>query len=564
MLVYPLAANSSPDFSQANPQQAAAVSGIVEDVLGGGIVGGSLMGPAGSGKTTTLTWIARKLLKFAGPGSVMFATPTHKSRKVLSYGLNLGLKAQVVTTARLIGRGTYVDFDENPFEDPAYKEVIKKAQKFRMAPETRFVKVIFFDESSMISQSDAFLLGAFCGEAGIKPYFVGDKHQLPPVKEKKQDNFDDKPDPDAPIAFGRMCKQFIEADGKKFALTTVERHKGAVLDFATEVVKNWEQEACFPFGSSSFGDSSIDVTNSESEWLDLFVDFVRKHKSNARAIFWTHKRIARAGVYLRRKLYGPAADEGWVVGELIYFPSYSTPVWYDPDSKSLRRVMRESKKLGGKPYIEPIYSATECEVLESEFFDLDHLIGVHEHDAPRAGHVKFEVRLKGRYQQITVRPLNTNMSIKVLVPAKNCKIAAEHRKQTFEQKRRFFKRGWLHRKRDEDFGQNVFKTFKDCDVEVYPLNTMTVHASQGSTFSHVFIHSDVLSNKDKDEHNAMIYVAATRAKSSARFLNPDCNQRFSLRPALIERHQQSHQPSQRNPSRLADTGLPDLSWFSLQ
>ena len=125
-------------------------------------------------------------------------------------------------------------------------------------------------------------------------------------------------------------------------------------------------------------------------------------------------------------------------------------------------------------------------------------------------------------------------------------------------------RGWLHRKRDEDFGQKVFKTFKDCDVEVYPLNTMTVHASQGSTFSHVFIHSDVLTNEDKDEHNAMIYVAATRAKSSARFLNPSCNQRFSLRPRSSEQCQQSHQPSRRNPSKPSDTGLPDLSWFSLQ
>lgn len=522
------------------------------------------MGPAGSGKTTTLTWIAKKLLRLAGPGSVMFATPTHKSRKVLSHGLNLGFKAQVVTTARIIGKSTYVDFDLNPFEDPAYKEVIKKAQKFRTAEETRSVRVIFFDESSMISHSDAFLLGAFCAEAGVKPYFVGDKHQLPPVKEKKQDNFDDKPDPDAPIAFGRMCKQFIEADGQKFALTTVERHKGAVLHFATEIVKKWDQEACFPFASSSSGDSLIDVTYSENEWLDLFVDFVRKHKSNARAIFWTHKRIAKAGAYLRKKLYGQAADEGWVVGELIYFPSYSTPVWYDPKSRSLKRVIKESKKPGGKPYVEPIYSATECEVLESEFFDLDHLIGVHEHNAPRAGHVKLEVRLKGRYQQITVRPLNTNLSIKVLVPAKNCKIAAEHRRQTFEDKSRFMSRGWLHRKRDEDFGQNVFKTFKDCDVEVYPLNTMTVHASQGSTFSHVFIHSDVLTNKDKDEHNAMIYVAATRAKSSARFLNPSCNQRFSLRPRSSEQYQQSHQPSRRSSSRLSDTELPDLLGFSLQ
>ncbi len=78
-------------------------------------------------------------------------------------------------------------------------------------------------------------------------------------------------------------------------LTTVERHKGAVLHFATEIVKNWDQEACFPFASSSSGDSLIDVTYSEDEWLNLFVDFVRKHKSNARAIFWTHRRIAKAG-----------------------------------------------------------------------------------------------------------------------------------------------------------------------------------------------------------------------------------------------------------------------------
>ncbi len=68
------------------------------------------MGPAGSGKTTTLTWIAKELLRLTGSGSVMFATPTHKSRKVLFHGLNLGFKAQVVTTARLIGKSTYCRF----------------------------------------------------------------------------------------------------------------------------------------------------------------------------------------------------------------------------------------------------------------------------------------------------------------------------------------------------------------------------------------------------------------------------------------------------------------------
>ena len=416
--------------------------------------------------------------------------------------------------------------------------------KFRQHEETRRVRAIFFDESSMIPPSDAFLLGAFCAEAGVKAYFVGDKHQLPPVKEKKQDDFDDKPDPAEPLTFSRMCDEFINSDGQKFSLTTVERHKGAVLDFATNIVDNWIDEAYFPIQSCDYGDSCIDVTCSEAEWLDLFADFVRKYKSDARAIFWTHKSIAKAGLYLRQKLYGSAALQGWVVGELVYFPSYSTPVWYDPKTDSLKREWQQSKKKNQKPFPSPIYSATECEVIDSEFFELDHLIGIHEHQAPRSGLVRLEIRLKGRYQQITVQPLGTSFAIKVLLPARNCKVAADHRKETNKRKNDFFRNKWLDRKKDEAFGQNVVKVFKDCDIEVYPLNTMTVHASQGSTFSHVFIHSDMLRNNDKHEHNAIVYVAATRAKKSARFLNPDCRQQFSLHHQLIEQYPQSLQPSQ--------------------
>jgi ATP-dependent exoDNAse (exonuclease V) alpha subunit len=46
---------------------------------------------------------------------------------------------------------------------------------------------------------------------------------------------------------------------------------------------------------------------------------------------------------------------------------------------------------------------------------------------------------------------------------------------------------------------------------------MTIHKSQGSTFSHVYVSRDLLMADDRELRNSLLYVAATRASKTLTF-----------------------------------------------
>ena len=556
MLVYPLAANSRPDFSQANPQQALAVQQISESIISRSVRGGSLQGPAGSGKTTVLGWIADRVYAECGPNRILFAAPTHKAKRVLGHGLNLGLKTKVVTVASLIGVKTSMDFDKENFDSPEYKEVIKKAESFRQA--NRSVRAIFIDESSMIAQNVADKLELFAAECLSSIWFCGDAYQLPPVDNDEESNeelFSQQED----LLFGNMCSQFVSSQSDRHALISVARHSGPILDFASNMRANWRNRLDFPVKDVSSKNSYIEVFGSEDLWIECLCHLIRKYRTRARAVCYRNDTVDRIGARVRESLYGEESLRGWLPGELVLIPKYIKPVHYDQKSNSLRYSVEP-----GEDRARALYACTECEIKDVEFFEIDLKIDFYSTLTARSGIQDFPVELRGTYQQLTVVPLDAeNMQpFRMLVPAMDCNTAAENYKTVKATRRRFVSNKWIDKKKEKAFGMSL-KKFNDCHPLIRPINVMTVHSSQGSTFDYVFAHDD-MRNAPKDVRKPLIYVSATRAKKGAYFYNRDLAQLSQQHPQSSEQCQQSHQPSQRNQSRLADTVLPDLSWFSLQ
>ena len=148
-----------------NSDQLAAYSNI-QDFLKSSNVYCSLIGAAGTGKTTLLKKIIEGLSKVA------ISAPTHKAK--LEAGIRSGVKT-VYTVAELIGLNPDVDVADFDPHKPAF------AQK--REPKIKDHKVHIIDEASMLNKALELKIKELAEEYGSQVIFTGDECQLPPVGE---------------------------------------------------------------------------------------------------------------------------------------------------------------------------------------------------------------------------------------------------------------------------------------------------------------------------------------------------------------------------------------------
>jgi hypothetical protein len=148
-----------------NSDQLNAYSNI-QDFLKSSNVYCSLIGAAGTGKTTLL----KKVIE--GISKVAISAPTHKAK--LEAGIRSGVKT-VYTVAELIGLNPDVDVADFDPHKPAF------AQK--REPKIKDHKVHVIDEGSMLNNPAKEKIVELAEEYGVQVIFVGDECQLPPVGE---------------------------------------------------------------------------------------------------------------------------------------------------------------------------------------------------------------------------------------------------------------------------------------------------------------------------------------------------------------------------------------------
>ena len=236
----------------------------------------TLSGYAGTGKTSLMEIIAKKGQMQHKP--VMFCASTNKAAAVLNERVSkAGFKAD--TLNKVFGISVEVD-STKAYNAKNLVNVLKDA-------DIRRGTTVIIDEASMINEENYNILNKIAEENNLKIIYVGDEAQLAPVGED------------------RISKVFRNGDGKVIRLTQVERtDDNAVLKEATDI-RNGKPLS----GVSSFNEKGEGVAYISPQHQDAIGDVIQKYvqglKSNPnyfRVLAFTNKAVSDYNSQIRELL----------------------------------------------------------------------------------------------------------------------------------------------------------------------------------------------------------------------------------------------------------------------
>lgn len=459
----------------------------------------ALIGPAGTGKTTTIRAIAHALKRLEPKKGVLLLAPTHKARRQLqSAELPRGAQAWTVQRFCQVKPEQWRDEDKFKINGDMLKMVAQIRDQFCF---------VIVDESSMVTSELAGAVVEIAQEAGVAVMFAGDPYQLPPVAERRADDdeFDEFAD-DGPEA--AMAPEFVSAPVIA-RLNRVMRHGGPILSFATALRENWADIHGFPSAAQQDEESEIKLSpRLESDFIARFQEVYTKaedawngetylYRKAPRALCHQNRTVVALTRSLRERIYGVDVMSTWQPGEIITFPNYT------------------------KTDAGFIHSSGDAIVIDSEIVEVSDLTTTVSYVTPiRNQQKRLHMSFAGSFQRVTVQPMNPDGSPDnhghhvVHAPLCGDRAPIERYKQLREaiQNRRLGAdhQGWKWLKTEvkEAYLTTIYSAF-----------VMTIHKSQGSTFENVFVDRDLLfvGAEDRDTRNALLYVAATRASKSLTF-----------------------------------------------
>lgn len=280
----------------------------------------TLSGYAGTGKTSLMEMIAKKGQK--QNRSVMFCATTNKAAAVLNDRVSkAGFKAS--TLNKVFGINVEVDSSK------AYnaRNLVNVLKDVDIMPGT----TIIIDEASMINEENYKILNDIAKEHRLKIIYVGDEAQLAPVNEDK------------------ISKVFRNGEGKVIRLTQVERtDDNAILKEATAIRNGEPLSKVSSFNSKGEGVAYISPQHQEAinEVIDKYVKGLKQNPNFFRILAYTNKAVTAYNNQVRELLgYDSSIPH---VGE----PMTGYANWgYEWRTKSYRFINSESYKVTqvGKP-----------------------------------------------------------------------------------------------------------------------------------------------------------------------------------------------------------------------
>lgn len=280
----------------------------------------TLSGYAGTGKTSLMEMIAKKGKKQHRP--VMFCATTNKAAAVLNDRVSkAGFKAS--TLNKVFGINVEVDSSK------AYnaRNLVNVLKDVDIMPGT----TIIIDEASMINEENYKILNDIAKKMDLKIIYVGDEAQLAPVNEDK------------------ISKVFRNGEGKVIRLTQVERtDDNAILKEATAIRNGEPLSKISSFNSKGEGVAYIAPQHQDAinEVIDKYVKGLKQNPNYFRILAYTNKAVTAYNNQVRELLgYDSPIPH---VGE----PMTGYANWgYEWRTKSYRFINSESYKVTqvGKP-----------------------------------------------------------------------------------------------------------------------------------------------------------------------------------------------------------------------
>lgn len=421
----------------------------------------TLSGYAGTGKTSLMEMIAQKGRKQYRP--VVFCATTNKAAAVLNERVSkAGFKA--ATLNKVFGISVEVDSKSNTYNARNLVNVLKDAD---ITPGT----TVIIDEASMINEENYGILNNIAKQNDLKIIYVGDSAQLAPVGEDK------------------ISKVFRNGEGKVITLTQVERtDDNAILKEATEL-RNGNPLS----GISSFNDKGEGVAyispNHQDEINNVVAHYVKglKHNSNYfRILAFTNKAVSAYNNQVRELLgYTSPIPQ---VGE----PMTGYNNWgYEWKTKSYRFINSESYKVSK--------------------VDKSHKITTNLNDGTAVTMEVIPLTLEDslgnidtfNFIDIKSNPSNLQAAIQLANEKKMLWAEAKHAvgkdaKAKIYQRINFIDNFLFVNDNIEDSNHNLLQA-KTIDFGY----AMTVHKSQGSTFTNVLMDDVDISRAGLNSNNAM-------------------------------------------------------------
>lgn len=424
----------------------------------------TLSGYAGTGKTSLMEMIAQKGRKQHRP--VVFCASTNKAAAVLNERVSkAGFKA--ATLNKVFGISVEVDSNSNTYNARNLVNVLKDAD---ITPGT----TVIIDEASMINEENYDILNNIAKQNSLKIIYVGDSAQLAPVNENK------------------ISKVFRNGEGKVITLTQVERtDDNAILKEATELRNGNHLSGISSFNNKGEGVAYISP-NHQDEINNVVAHYVKglKHNPNYfRILAYTNKAVSAYNNQVRELLGYTSPTPN--VGE----PMTGYTNWgYNWKTKSYRFINSESYKVSkiDKPHkITTSLNDGTAVTMEAIPLTLEDPVGnVDTFD----------------FIDIKSNPSNLQAAIQLANEKKMLWAKAKHAvgrdaKAKIYQRINFIDNFLFVNDNIEDSNHNLLQA-KTIDFGY----AMTVHKSQGSTFTNVLMDDVDISRAGLNNSNAMEVV----------------------------------------------------------
>jgi exodeoxyribonuclease-5 len=426
-----------------------------------------LSGYAGTGKT----FLSMRLLAAAEAAGLCWtvAAPTHKAVGVLRHQLALG-GLQPTWYPSTIHRLLRLKLKRQG-------DVERCEETEQTAAALENLGLVLVDEASMVDSTLLEIALRCAHPFRTRLVFVGDPAQLPPVGE-----------PQSPV--------FAMARAASASLTEVVRHQGPVLQLATGLRNG--QLPCRqppPLAPVRTPQGQV-VVAARGPWLAAAQAALRRgaeldNPDHARILCYTNRALEQLVPLARRAIHGDMADQLPVLpGEVLITRSAVMA----PACRAGEEAAEEPDLLLGSNRELVVRDVTpeRCDLADFGLSSADGLT------PPVIDTLWAEVEAG-----------DARLSLRLLPPAGSA--AREQLDGVLRQLRQ--------RARDagKQEGRGLWRRYflvRDAFASLGPAAVLTVHRSQGSTFSEVFIAGDVFWPSDDTLRRQLVYVAVSRASQA--------------------------------------------------
>ena len=448
---------------------------------------GALVGHAGTGKTTTL----RRLIgeaRLCGLTRVVLLGPTWRSLRVALQAIGEDLPH--ATVAGVLAARPSVDPETGAvvFRAKGDADTVAAHRALRGGTD-----LLIAEEGSMINLAAGQALRQAAAALNAGLLLVGDPGQLPPVSQGSR------------FVGGVTPSALLDPALDEVAeLTEVHRFGGALIALSEAVrtrpfVRDaWPRETRLDDPADPAASSGVLVYPDEARWLDaaaavLCSDRFQEDPAAGRLLAWSNQCADRYARELRRRQWGPTADDFWREGEWLGAPNgLATPGSalgrpLAPAQTELRVVSAEPTRLvrdGGtftwrtpaRGFERELVLRAEADVVAVEL--LEPLRGL-------------------RHRLYVERPGSTDWAGQVRALRRSVKdhLSGADRRAAMEAL--------------ADLGSWVATT--------RPLLAGTIHSAQGGQYREIWVSGDVHWQKGP-EARPLIYVAVTRAERRAHLI----------------------------------------------